>query len=70
MAPRKSLNTTATVLRRLQVIAAEVAVIEDALRDATDITPPDRRRLNWEVMELRRRAEFLRTSLENLRAGD
>lgn len=60
-------STTAQLLGSLELILHEITTMEDALRDSDDVDETDRRRLRWEVNELRRRAEFLMNWLSEAR---
>jgi len=61
--------TTAALLRNLDSILREVQQMEDTVRDAPrdKVMDADRRRLRWEIVELRRRAEFLMNWLSEAR---
>jgi hypothetical protein len=63
----KKESTTAQLLRSL--ILHEVRTMEDALRDALrdKVADSDRRRLRWEIQELRHRAQFLMNWLTEAR---
>ena len=62
-------STTGQLLRSLELILHEVRTMEDALRDAPreKVADGDRRRLRWEVGELRHRAQFLMNWLSEAR---
>lgn len=62
-------STTAQLLRSLELILHEITTMEDALRDAPrgKVADGDRRRLRWEIQELRHRAQFLMNWLSEVR---
>jgi hypothetical protein len=68
----KTPSTTAQLMRSLDAILHEVRAMEDALRDGPrdQITDGDRRRLRWEINELRHRAQFLMNWLSEARLED
>jgi hypothetical protein len=50
-----------------EAILHEIVTMKDALRESTTIVDVDRRRIRWEITELRRRAEFLMNWLSEAR---